>query len=217
MNSKDTFHFPVKLTDNEASLYRTWGLMQYRYRISVIILFSMIFVIVTAIKYLDRFDVLRLGPITDLLDLMMIRSGTLSIYSVVLDVVLLCLLGIVAFSLIRYQRSINASVVTQRVITCRIDKAECVVHCRLSRGTELIETQDIGIYQATSVCDTFSHTFLLNGISYLLGDNDKREIYPDMKPSILLESPKAFTREESDLRIYCDQVRSVIDSIESAS
>ena len=49
-------------------------------------------------------------PWDDDIDLMMIRSGTLSIYSVVLDVVLLCLLGIVAFSLIRYQRSINASV-----------------------------------------------------------------------------------------------------------
>ena len=174
MGSKDTFHFPVKLTDNETSLYRTWGLMQYRYRISVIILFSMIFVIVTSIKYLDRFNVLRLGPITDLLDLMAVKSGTLSVYSVILDVVFLCLLGVAAFSLIRYQRSINASVVTQRVITCRIDRPACVVHCTLSRGSDLIETQDIGIYQATSVCDTFSHTFLLNGISYQLCYNYKQ-------------------------------------------
>ena len=215
MKSKDLFYFPVKLTDNEMSLYRTWGMMQYRYRISVIILFSMIYVLVTVIKYLDRFNVLKLAPITTLLDMLRIRSGAISLYSILLDLVFLILLAVIAGSLVRYQRSINVSVVNQRIITCRIDRAECVVHCTLSKGEELIETQDIGIYQATSVCDPFSHTFLLNGISYLLGENTKAEIYPDRKSSALLESPKTFPRENSDLRVYCDQIRSVIASLEA--
>ena len=215
MNTKDTFYFPVKLTENEISVYRTWGLMQQRYRISVISLFSMIYVLVLAVKYLDRGNVLRLAPITSFLDLLRLHSGRFTFYTFLMDIVFLLLLGLIAFVLIRQQRAINSSVVTQRLITCRIDAPECVVHCTLSRGDEEIEKQDLGIYEATSVCDPFSHTFLLNGISYLVGMNSQSEIYPEnIRFRKLLEKPQTFAAEKSDMRVYCDRVRSVIASLE---
>ena len=215
MNTKDTFYFPVKLTENEISVYRTWGLMQQKYRISVLSLFAMIYVLVLTVKYLDRGNVLRLAPLTAFLDFLRLPSGKFTFYTLLMDLVLLALMGLLAFVLIRHQRSINSSVVTQKLITCRIDAPECIVHCTLSRGDEEIEKQDIGIYQATSVCDPFSHTFLLNGISYLVGINSAAEIYPDsMRFRRLLEKPQAFPMDRSDMRVYCDRVRSVIASIE---
>lgn len=215
---EELYNFPIKFNDEEREEYKLWGLKDAKFLTINRFIFTPLAIFMIIYKYkiifelyernywLYKFEILTL--LGKLSPIFMIFSSAL-----IIDIILLSICGLLIklFDLIF---RLFVKPVNQKHIEVTINPDAKNVVLKVLEKNKIIDQESINLDLLIGRLDLEDNAIKINNVSYIVGKNNRENIYLDMKPKAYYSEPAQYKNSITDIPHFKSVIDGLLNSLE---
>lgn len=215
---KEFYNLPIKFNDEEREKYKLWGLKEAKFlKISSIII-VIVAVLIAIYKYSIVFGFYESDYWQYRLEIWGLTGQNNSFtqlftVSFFIDIILIviCVLLTKVMNLIF---KLCSKPIIQKRIEITINSASNKAILKVLEKNKLLDQEVVDLDLLKNNLDLEHNEIKVNNVSYIVGINNRKNIYLDMKPAPYLSEPTQYKNNITDLSHFNNVVNGLLDSLE---
>ena len=215
---KEVYNFPIKFNEEEREKYKLWGLKESKFIGIVGIIVVMVAILITIYKYSIIFGFhkndywqyrLEIGGLTGQ------NSSFLQLFTVsfLLDNMLVVICALIA-KVMELIFKLCYKTIIQKHIEITINPDSNKVILKVLEKDKLLDQEVVDLDLLKNNLNIKHNEIKVNNVSYMIGINDRKNIYLDMKPELYFPEPIRYKNNIIDLSHFNNVVDGLLNSLE---
>ena len=215
---EELYNFPIKFNDEEREKYKLWGLKDAKFLIINCFILTPIVIFMIIYKYKILFELYESNYWLykfEILALLNKLSPFLMVFSLsfITDIILLLLTGLL-IKLLDLIFGLCVKPVNQKHIEVTINPDANNVVLKVLEKNKILDQESINLDLLTGRLDLEDNAIKINNVSYIVGRNNRENIYLDMKPKAYYSEPIQYNNSITDISHFKSVIDGLLNSLE---